>query len=361
MFYNLLPVEGLFLGMALFRYITFRTIAAFLTAFLVVFFIGPVVIRWLRQHQKNGQPIREDGPQSHLETKKGTPTMGGVLILVGFLSASLFWADVLNPYVLWLTLLTLAFGVIGGLDDFLKLHYQNHAGLRPTLKFLAQWGVALIAALILFFLLPLNERDALHFPILKHVVWHLGWLFPIFVIFVIAGAANAVNLTDGLDGLAVGPSVIAIGVFLIIAYATGHSVFAPYLQIPYIPKVGELAVLCGALIGACLGFLWYNAPPASIFMGDTGSLAIGAFLGGLAAACKHEIILAFVGGVFVIETISVVIQVVYYKRTKKRIFLMAPIHHHFEKKGWAEPTIVFRFWTIAIILGMIGLASLKLR
>ena len=350
-----------FCTLPLFKYITFRAMGAFLTAFMVTFLCGPSVIRCLKHYQKEGQPIRQDGPATHLLTKQGTPTMGGVLILLGLMVSILLWAHLDNAYVLWIVWTTLGLGALGAADDFVKLSKKNPNGLSAKWKFLIQWSITLTSAFWIWFLLPPTLQDALLIPFFKQWVWHLGWLFPLLAAFVIVGTSNAVNLTDGLDGLAIGPVMIASGVFAVIAYVVGHSVFAPYLQLPFVPHVGELTVLCAALVGSGLGFLWYNAPPAAVFMGDTGSLSVGGFLGGVAVATKHELVLALVGGLFVVEALSVILQVAYFKMTRKRIFLMAPIHHHFEKKGWAEATIVFRFWTIALILGVLGLATLKLR
>jgi len=359
MIYSFFLTQGF--SLPLFRYVTFRTMAAFLTAFLVSFLLGPRMIRWLKSLQAQGQPIRLDGPEGHLKTKQGTPTMGGGLILMGLLAGISLWANLANPYVWWILGVTFGMGVIGALDDYVKLTQRSSSGLSAKAKFLSQMGVSLSASLILMHLLPEALNDTLTFPFFKMAVWHMGILFPCFASLVIVGTSNAVNLTDGLDGLAIGPLMIAAAVFCVIAYVVGHSGFANYLQLPSVPGVGELSVVCGALIGSSLGFLWYNAPPAMVFMGDTGSLAIGGLLGALGVATKHELVLAFVGGVFVVEALSVMIQVLYFKRTRKRIFLMAPIHHHFEKKGWSEPTIVFRFWIVAIILGVLGLATLKLR
>ncbi|MGL6187528.1 MAG: phospho-N-acetylmuramoyl-pentapeptide-transferase [Holosporales bacterium] len=356
-----LDKSSIFFNLPLFRYLTFRTMAAFLTAFFISFFLGPFMIRWLKSRQKEGQPIRDDGPERHLLTKKGTPTMGGTLILIALVGATLLWANLANPYVWWILWITLGMGAVGGWDDYLKLSRFNSKGISARFKLMAQTFISLVAALWLMILFPEGMTDTLTFPFFKNISWHLGLFFPLFVCCVIVGTSNAVNLTDGLDGLAIGPLMIATAVFCVIAYVVGNSIFSNYLQLPHVPGVGELSVLCGALIGAGLGFLWYNAPPAMVFMGDTGSLAIGGFLGALGVATKHELVLAFVGGLFLMEALSVILQVAYYKRTRKRIFLMAPIHHHFEKKGWPETTIVFRFWTIAIILGVLGLATLKLR
>lgn len=348
-------------GFNLFRYLTFRTIGALFTAFLIAFLWGPSIIRWLKAQQGEGQPIRTDGPQTHILAKQGTPTMGGCLILLGVGISTFLWADLRNPYIWWVLWVTLGLGVIGAIDDYLKLSKRNSKGLAGKWKLMGQFLISLIAAIGMMRLAPPALSTQLAFPFFKHLFLDLSWLFPFFAAFVIVGTSNAVNLTDGLDGLAIGPVMIAAGVFCIIAYVVGHSVFATYLQLPFIPRSGELAILCGALIGAGLGFLWYNAPPAMVFMGDTGSLAVGGCLGAISVVTKHELVLALVGGLFVMEALSVMIQVFYYKRTKKRIFLMAPIHHHFEKKGWSEATVVFRFWIIAILLGLLGLTTLKLR
>ncbi|MGB0919312.1 MAG: phospho-N-acetylmuramoyl-pentapeptide-transferase [Holosporaceae bacterium] len=361
MIYALLQKGGPLVHVALFGYITFRAMLAFLTAFFVAFLWGPSVISALRQHQKKGQPIRDDGPQHHKELKKGTPTMGGLLILGSFAAAVLLWGNLANPVLWWLLFVTFAFGIVGLIDDSLKLYRHNHHGLRPLQKTLLQLLFAGLSAAALWFLLPEMLRDTLHFPFLKHAFFHLSWLWPLFALVVLIGSSNAVNLTDGLDGLAVGPVVIATAVLSIIAYVVGHKAFALYLQLPYVPGAGEMGVLGAALIGACLGFLWYNAPPAMVFMGDTGSMAMGGFLGGAALLVKHELVFALVGGIFVLEALSVMIQVGYFKATRKRIFLMAPLHHHFEHKGWSESAIVFRFWIISLILGIFGLASLKIR
>ncbi|WP_052545794.1 phospho-N-acetylmuramoyl-pentapeptide-transferase [Candidatus Hepatobacter penaei] len=361
MLYALFNALATHQGISLFGYITFRTILAFLTSFVVSFLLGPVVIRMLKTYQTRGQPIRSDGPQTHITQKKGTPTMGGLLILLGFSSAALLWGNWSNPPTWWLFFVTLAFGLSGLIDDALKLAHFNHYGLKPLHKTLVQVAFSLVAVGWLWMIFPAHLKDTLHFPFFKDALWHLSFLFPVFSMLVLIGSANAVNLTDGLDGLATGPVVICTTVLSIIVYCVGHKEFASYLHIPYVPGVGEAAVLGGALIGACLGFLWYNAPPAMIFMGDTGSMAMGGFLGGLALLAKHELIYAFIGGIFVLETLSVIVQVLYFKHTRKRIFLMAPIHHHFEAKGWSESSVVFRFWIISIILGVLGLATLKLR
>jgi phospho-N-acetylmuramoyl-pentapeptide-transferase len=362
MLYNLLfPLAdqvGLF---NLFKYLTFRTGGAVLTALLISFLAGPAVIRWLRKRQGHGQPIRTDGPESHLLTKKGTPTMGGFLILLALSLSTLLWADLSNAYVWIVLLVTLLYGLIGFADDYLKVSKRNTKGLPGKLKLLAQVVVATIAAVCIMSLEPAELSQALAVPFFKTLLLQLGWGYIAMAVFVMVGASNAVNLTDGLDGLATVPVMIAAGVFALISYLVGHAVFANYLQIHHVPGSGELAVFCGALVGAGLGFLWFNAPPAMVFMGDTGSLALGGALGAMSVVTKHEIVLAIVGGLFVLETVSVIVQVASFKLTGKRVFRMAPLHHHFEKKGWAEPTVVIRFWIIAGILALAGLSTLKLR
>jgi len=320
-----------------------------------------VMIELLRARQGQGQPIRDDGPESHLLTKKGTPTMGGVLILLAVCSATLLWADLTNPYI-WAVLgVTVGFGVIGFLDDFLKVSKRNTKGLSGKLKLALQLAISAVAAFWVLSHLPAGLQTTLAVPFFKDLLLNLGWLFVAFAILVMVGSSNAVNLTDGLDGLAIVPVMIAAGVFGLISYLAGNTIFSGYLQIHYIPGAGELAVLCGGLVGSALGFLWFNAPPAKVFMGDTGSLALGGALGAISVVTKHELVLAIVGGLFVLETVSVIVQVVSFKLTGKRVFAMAPLHHHFEKKGWAESTIVIRFWIIAMILALAGLATLKLR
>jgi phospho-N-acetylmuramoyl-pentapeptide-transferase len=356
--YPLADQVGLF---NLFKYLTFRTGGAVVTALIVSFLIGPALINWLRKWQKQGQPIRLDGPESHLLTKKGTPTMGGFLILIALSVATLLWADLRSQYVWIVLMVTLGYGLIGFLDDFLKVSKKNPKGLPGKAKLAGQIAIALVAAVWVMSLQREPLAGALAVPFLKHVLLQLGWFFIPFAVFVIIGASNAVNLTDGLDGLAIVPVMIAAGVFAVISYLVGHAVFANYLQIHYVTGSGELAVFCGALVGAGLGFLWFNAPPAMVFMGDTGSLAMGGALGAVSVVTKHEIVLAIVGGLFVLETISVIVQVASFKLTGKRVFRMAPLHHHFEKKGWAEPTVVIRFWIIAGILALAGLSTLKLR
>jgi phospho-N-acetylmuramoyl-pentapeptide-transferase len=345
----------------LFRYLTFRSGGAALTALLISFLLGPSVIAWLKRKQREGQPIRLDGPESHLLTKKGTPTMGGVLILLALVLSTLLWADLANGYVWLVIFVTVGFGAIGFGDDFLKLTRRNSKGLSARLKMAGQLLVSAIAGLAFIHLAPEPLDSTLAVPFLKDVLLPLGWLFLPVAMLVMVGASNAVNLTDGLDGLAIVPVMIAAGCFALIAYLVGNSVFAGYLQIHYVPRAGELAVFCGALVGASLGFLWFNAPPAMVFMGDTGSLSVGGALGAISVVTKHELVLAIIGGLFVLEAVSVIVQVISFKTTGKRVFRMAPLHHHFEKKGWAEPTIVIRFWIIASILALAGLATLKLR
>ncbi len=362
MFYNLLlPFAGTVHFFNLFRYITFRAGGACLTALVVSFWLGPKLIRTLKALQKQGQPIRIDGPERHLVEKKGTPTMGGVLILIALGVSTLLWADLDNGYV-WATLLvTFGYGAVGFADDFLKLTRRNTKGVSGRVKLLAQAAIGLAAAIWITALMPAPLGDVLVIPDVKYFFIPFGVLFPLVAMFVMMGASNSVNLTDGLDGLAIVPTMIASGVFALIAYLVGNRIFAAYLQISFVPGTGELTVILSALIGAGLGFLWFNAPPAAVFMGDTGSLSLGGVLGAVAVATKNEIVLAIVGGLFVVETVSVIVQVFWYKRTGRRVFLMAPLHHHFEKKGWAEPTIVIRFWIIAMILGLVGLATLKIR
>jgi phospho-N-acetylmuramoyl-pentapeptide-transferase len=358
MFYWLTEFSNQLSFLNVFRYITFRTGGAIVTALVFVFLFGGPIIDMLRVRQGKGQPIRSDGPQSHLVTKIGTPTMGGLMILSGILVSTLLWANPMNPYV-WIVLgVTLCFGMIGFYDDYLKVTKQSHAGISGRARLAIE---ALIAAAACYALARLGRAPiatSLVFPFFKELVFNLGWFFIILGGFVIVGAGNAVNLTDGLDGLAIVPVMIAAASFGLISYLAGNAVFAEYLQIRYVAGTGELAVLCGALIGAGLGFLWFNAPPASIFMGDTGSLALGGMLGSIAVATKHEIVLAVIGGLFVLEAVSVIVQVVSFKLTGKRVFKMAPIHHHYEQLGWTEPQIVIRFWIVAVVLALAGLATL---
>ncbi|MDL2408939.1 phospho-N-acetylmuramoyl-pentapeptide-transferase [Rhizobium calliandrae] len=350
----------------LFRYITFRTGGALFTSALIVFLFGPRIISSLRVRQGKGQPIRADGPQTHFK-KAGTPTMGGLMILAGIVVSSMLWADLANVYVVATLLVTLGFGAIGFYDDYLKVTKQSDKGFSGR----ARLGIEfLIAAIAVYFMMntALSSGTAgstfgssIAFPFFKNFMLNLGMFFVLFGAFVIVSAGNAVNLTDGLDGLAIVPVMIAAASFGVIAYLAGNYVFADYLAINFVPGTGELAVVLGAVIGAGLGFLWFNAPPAAIFMGDTGSLALGGMIGSVAVATKHEIVMAIIGGLFVLEALSVIIQVGFFKMTGRRVFLMAPIHHHFEKKGWTESQVVVRFWIVAVILAMIGLSTLKLR
>ncbi len=362
MFYHFLyPSVSEFPFFNLFRYITFRTGAAVLTSLILSFYLGPKLIRWLKSRQKHGQPIREDGPESHLLTKKGTPTMGGFLILLVLTISTLLWGNFETPVLYFVLFVTLGFGALGAIDDYMKLTERSSKGMSGKVKLLGQLFISTLAAYCIMEWLPSEIATSLTLPFFKNVLIELGWFFVPFAVFVMVGASNAVNLTDGLDGLAIVPIIVVGGCFLLISYLVGHSVFANYLQIHYVAGSGEIAVFCGALVGAGLGFLWYNAPPAMVFMGDTGSLALGGALGAISVITKHELVLAITGGLFVMETVSVVVQVLYFKATGRRVFLMAPIHHHFEKKGWAEQTIVIRFWIITVILGLIGLSTLKLR
>ncbi|MEV8467728.1 phospho-N-acetylmuramoyl-pentapeptide-transferase [Fluviibacterium sp. DFM31] len=345
----------------LFRYITFRAGGAFFTALIFGFLFGRPLINLLRRRQSNGQPIREDGPESHKLTKAGTPTMGGVLILGALLFSTLMWARLDTPFIWMVLFVTYGFGAIGFADDYAKVSQNNTKGVSGKVRLGLGFLISAIAALWAMYFHPADLSGALAFPIFKDVLLPLGVLFVPFAMIVIVGAANAVNLTDGLDGLAVMPVMIAGSALGIIAYAVGRVDFTQYLDVHYVPGTGELLIFVAALVGGGLGFLWYNAPPAAVFMGDTGSLALGGALGAIAVATKHEIVLAIVGGIFVVEALSVIIQVAYFKRTGRRVFLMAPIHHHFEKKGWHEPQIVIRFWIVSLILALIGLATLKIR
>ncbi|WP_375592648.1 phospho-N-acetylmuramoyl-pentapeptide-transferase [Algihabitans albus] len=357
----LVPFADDFQLFNLFRYLTFRSGGAVLTALLICFLLGPRVIAWLKQKQREGQPIREDGPQSHLLTKKGTPTMGGVLILLSLAVSTLLWADLTNPYVWVILFVTIGYGAIGFGDDYLKLTRRSHKGLSSRGKLAVQIVIAVAATAWIMDIAPPEMDRHLAVPFFKDLLINLSWFFLPFAAFVMVGASNAVNLTDGLDGLAIVPVMIVASCFALIAYLVGNTVFSNYLQIHYVAGTGELAVFCGALVGASLGFLWFNAPPAMVFMGDTGSLSCGGALGGIAVVTKHELVLVIIGGLFVLETVSVMIQVLSFKATGRRVFRMAPLHHHFEQKGWAEPTIVIRFWIIAFVLALIGLSTLKLR
>ena len=354
MFHMLAEQGGLF---NLFSYLTFRTGGAVITALIICFLTGPKIINWLKTKQKKGQPIREDGPQSHIVAKAGTPTMGGFMILLGLFVSTLLWADLKNPYVWAVLFVTLSFGAIGFVDDYLKVTKASSDGVPGRLKFIIELMIGLIVA---WWMAELVE-PTLALPFFKTLLINLGIFYLPFACLVIVWAGNAVNLTDGLDGLAIVPVMIAAAAFGLIAYLVGNTVYTGYLGIAYVAGAGELSVLCGAIIGAGLGFLWFNAPPAMVFMGDTGSLALGGALGTIAVITKHEIVLGIIGGLFWLETISVIVQVLSFKLTGKRVFRMAPLHHHYEQKGWAEPTIVIRFWIIAVVLALVGLATLKLR
>ncbi|KQU51861.1 phospho-N-acetylmuramoyl-pentapeptide-transferase [Bosea sp. Leaf344] len=352
--------SGTFPVLNVFRYITFRAGGATATALLFVFFFGPAAISWLRIKQGKGQPIRSDGPQSHL-SKRGTPTMGGLMILSGLFAATLLWGNLRNPYVWTVLAVTVSYGAIGFYDDYLKVTKQSHLGFSGKARLTLEIGIALVACSFIMQTGPAGISSGFALPFVKDWMIPLGLLFPLVGAFVVVGAGNAVNLTDGLDGLAIVPVMIAAATFGFISYLVGNAIFSNYLQIHHVPGAGELSVICGAMIGAGLGFLWFNAPPAQIFMGDTGSLGLGGLLGVIAVATKHEIVLAIVGGLFVLEALSVIIQVAVFKRTGKRVFLMAPIHHHFEKLGWTEPQVVIRFWIISVVLALVGLSTLKLR
>ena len=340
----------------LLRYLSFRTGGAVATALFLGLLIGPKFIGWLRIRQGKGQPIREDGPQSHL-AKRGTPTMGGLLILTALGVSSLLWMDLRNPYVWGCIIVTFGFGLIGFLDDLDKVRKASHKGVSGRVRLLGEFAIALLVA----WLITSYNGTELYLPFLSNFRIDLGPLYILFAAFTIVAFGNAVNLTDGLDGLATMPVIIASVAFMIIVYLVGNAKFAGYLGIPYVPGAGDLAILCGAIVGAGLAFLWFNAPPAAVFMGDTGSLALGGALGAIAVTAHHEIVLGIIGGLFVVEAMSVIIQVGYYKRTGKRVFRMAPIHHHFEQLGWAESTVVIRFWIIAIVLALAGLSTLKVR
>ena len=350
----------------LLKYLTFRTGMATATGFIIAVAMGSRFINWMRAKQGKGQPIRKEGIERHVLEKAGTPTMGGLMILAGAIGGTLLWANLTNVYVWVVLMVTAGYGVLGFMDDYDKVTKQTTAGVSAPVKLVIQFGIALAAAALLIWFGGKSPEapelsTSVAFPIFKNLLINLGWFYLAFAAVVIVGFSNAVNFTDGLDGLAIVPVMIAAAALGLIAYLVGNYVFAQYLQVHFVPGVGEVAVICGALIGAGLGFLWYNAPPAKIFMGDTGSLALGGALGAIAVATKHEIVLAIIGGLFVAELLSVIIQVAYFKRTGKRIFLMAPIHHHFEKLGWAESTVVIRFWIVAMLLAFLGLATLKLR
>ena len=362
MLFNLLaPLSDELNPLNVFRYQTFRAGSAILFAFFLTLLIGPHIINWLRIKQREGQPIRTDGPESHLLTKKGTPTMGGLMFLISACATTILWADVSNPYVWVVLMVTVGYGAIGFGDDFLKLTKRNTKGLPGRFKLLAQFVIGILATAIVIWVQEEPLSTGLAVPFFKEVLIPLGWFFLPFGMLVMMGASNAVNLTDGLDGLAIVPVMMAAATLGFIAYLAGNANFSEYQQLHPVAGAGELAVFCGALCGAGLGFLWFNAPPAMVFMGDTGSLSMGGALGAISVITKHELVLAIIGGVFVLETISVIVQVISFKTTGRRVFRMAPLHHHFEKKGWAEPTIVIRFWIIAAVLALIGLSTLKLR
>ncbi len=361
MLYKLiLNYVDIFSFLNVFKYLTVRTGLAMFTSMLVVFVIGTPFINFFSARQIIN-PIREDGPDEHIIKKIGTPTMGGVLILLGLFSSILLWGNLSSPYIWVLIFIVTSFGLLGAYDDYKKIKFSNSSGVSFKFKIIIQIIISVLGILILTHFTDHPDLKNLYFPFFKNLLINLGWFFIPFSVFIIVGSSNAVNLTDGLDGLATVPVILVAGCFAFISYVTGNIVFSEYLQIPYIEGVGEVTVFLGSVIGACLGFLWFNAPPAKIFMGDTGSLALGGSLGAVGIITKHEIVLAITGGLFVLEATSVIVQVLSYKLTGKRVFKMAPIHHHFEKKGWAESTIVVRFWIISIILAMIGLATLKLR
>lgn len=345
----------------LFQYLTFRGGGAIMTSLVLSLVIGPPLIRWLKKKQREGQPIREDGPESHLLTKQGTPTMGGLMMLISMTISVVLWADIESAYVWIVMAVTLGFGALGFADDYMKVAKRNHKGVSGKMKLFCQ-GLISVAAIYAIQHYTSDTIDMhLSLPFVKNLLIDLGYLYIPFAVIVMVGASNAVNLTDGLDGLAIVPIMIAAASFGIIAYVSGNAIYASYLHLNLVPGSGELAIICAAMVGAGLGFLWYNAPPAMVFMGDTGSLALGGALGSMSVITKHEIVLAIIGGVFVMEAVSVMVQVASFKLTGKRVFRMAPIHHHFEKKGWQEATVVIRFWIIAVVLALIGLSTLKLR
>jgi phospho-N-acetylmuramoyl-pentapeptide-transferase len=361
MLYNLiLNFVDQYTFLNVFKYLTFRTGLAMFTSMVIVLIIGTPFINFFST-RKILDPIREDGPSDHIVKKIGTPTMGGVLILMGLFSGILLWGDLSSSHIWFLLFIVTSFGILGAYDDYKKIKYKNSSGISFKFKIISQILIAIAGLLLLRHFSDNEELSNLYFPFFKNLIINLGWFFIPFSVFIIVGSSNAVNLTDGLDGLATVPVILVAACFAFISYVTGNIVFSEYLQIPYIKGVGEVSVFCGSIIGACLGFLWFNAPPAKIFMGDTGSLALGGSLGAVGIITKHEIVLAITGGLFVLEATSVIVQVISFKLTGKRVFKMAPIHHHFEKKGWPESTVVIRFWIISIILAMIGLATLKLR
>ena len=361
MFYSfLLDFVEIFTFLNVFKYITFRVGLAVFTSLIIVLLIGGPFIK-LFSEKKILDPIRDDGPGDHIIKKIGTPTMGGLVILIGIVTSVLMWSDLKNIYIIFSLYILITFGLLGALDDYKKIKNNNSSGVSFRFKFLSQILLSFIGIAVLTYYVEYQEFTNLYFPFFKNLFVNLGWFFIPFSIFVIVGSSNAVNLTDGLDGLATVPVIMVAACFSLISYVAGHILFSNYLQITYIEGSGEISIFCGAIIGACLGFLWFNAPPAKIFMGDTGSLSLGGSLGAIGIITKHEIVLAITGGLFVLEALSVIVQVISYKLTGKRIFKMAPIHHHYEKKGWPESTVVIRFWIISIILAMIGLATLKLR
>ena len=345
----------------LFNYITFRTGASILTSLFFSLIFGEIIIKKLSTFQPMGQPIRKDGPENHIIKKAGTPTMGGILILASMTLSLFLWADLSNKFI-WICFISaFLFGMIGFIDDYQKIKYNSHKGISGLIKISFQVLFSFIIVYLIQQLIPSHLSSTVHFPFFKNFIVDLGIFYIFFGVIIIVGSANAVNLTDGLDGLAIVPVMIVAMSFAFIAYLTGNTIFSEYLQISYIKNSGELSIFCGTLIGSSLGFLWFNAPPAKVFMGDTGSLAMGSTIGSLAVIVKHEIVLAIIGGMFVLETLSVIVQVVSFKLTGKRVFRMAPLHHHFEKKGWAESTIVIRFWIITVVLALVGLATLKIR
>ena len=356
----LLNYVEIFSFLNVFKYITFRAGLAFFTSLLITLLIGGPFIK-LFSNRKIFNPIRDDGPTEHIIKKIGTPTMGGLIILLGLLTSVILWADLSNINILFCLYVAVSFGLLGAFDDYKKIKYSNSSGISSKFKIILQIVLSIIGVVIYVNFIDYQNITNLYFPFFKNLIINLGWFFIPFAIFVIIGSSNAVNLTDGLDGLATVPVILVAACFAFISYVTGNIVFSDYLQIPYIEGTGEVAIFGGAIIGSCLGFLWFNAPPAKIFMGDTGSLSLGGSLGAVGIITKHEIVLAITGGLFVLEAVSVMVQVISFKLTGKRIFKMAPIHHHFEKKGWPESTVVIRFWIISIILAMIGLATLKLR
>ncbi len=361
MIYNILySFIGDYSFLNIFKYLTFRSGAAFITSILISFISGPYIIKFLKEKQKIGQPIRDDGPKWQIEAKKGTPTMGGTMILLAIITSTILWADIYNKYIWLILFVTFSFGLIGFIDDYIKLSRNSYKGLSGFLKITLQ---VIIASIFIIFLFSFSAQanTLLSFPVFKNLVIDLGYFWFAFAIVVIVGSSNAVNLTDGLDGLAIGPIIIVTATFAVISYLVGNSIFSNYLNLIYIENVGEIAIFCSALVGAGLGFLWFNAPPAKVFMGDTGSLSAGGSIGAISVMTKNEILLLIAGGLFVLEAVSVIVQVTSYKLTKKRVFRMAPLHHHFEQKGWSESTIVIRFWIISIILAIASLVTLKIR